>query len=85
MSDQLFAKLAPNMATCWHTAALVLGFKRSDVERFRSDYNNVTERAIAMLSQWQQKNAKNATRQKLMKAFQDVGRDDLVTEVKQFR
>lgn len=73
------------MATCWHTAALVLGFNRSDVERFRSDYSSVTERAIAMLSQWQQKNAKNATRQKLMKAFQDVGRGDLVIEVKQFR
>lgn len=85
MSDQLFAKLAPNMATCWYTAALVLGFKRNDVERFRSDYDSVTERAIAMLSQWQQKNAKNATRQKLMKAFRDVDRDDLVTEVKQFR
>ena len=85
MSDQLFAKLAPSMATCWHTAALKLGFKGSDVERFRSDHNSVTERAIAMLSQWQQKNAKNATRQKLMKAFQDVGRDDLVIEVKQFR
>ena len=85
MSDQLFAKLAPNMATCWYTAALKLGFKGSDVERFRSDYDSVTEHAIAMLSQWQQKNAKNATRQKLMKAFQDVDRDDLVTEVKQFR
>ena len=50
----------------------------------RFDYDSENKRATEMLSQWRQKNTSEATKEKLMEAFQAVGKGDLAETVKMF-
>ena len=61
--------------------ATYLGFINDQVITFDTDNHSVSEKVIAMLGAWKQRQTKDATRSNLMKALEKAGRKDLAEEV----
>ena len=79
--DTLVENLSQLMAKNWKLVAVYLGFTRDHVSTFDSQNDSVSEKVIAMLSEWKRQQAKNATRSSLMKALVKAGRKDLADKV----
>ena len=69
------------MAGNWKLVAFYLGFTKDDEARIGKDNDSVSEKVIAMLNEWKQKQAKDATRSKLMEALVRARRRDLADKV----
>ena len=79
--DTLLADLSQQMARHWKLVAVYLGFTPDHVSTFDSENHVVSEKVIAMLSEWKHQQAKNATRSNLMKALVKAERKDLADKV----
>ena len=79
--DKLVADLSQRMARQWKFVATYLGFTYDRVTSFDADNHSVSEKIIAMLGEWKQRQTKDATRSNLMKALVKAGRKDLADEV----
>lgn len=69
------------MARQWKLVATYLGFTYDRVTIFDADNHSVSEKIIAMLGEWKQRQTKDATRSNLMTALKKAGREDLAEEV----
>ena len=65
------------MARDWKLVAAYLGFIHDHVVTFDAENVSVSEKVIAMLNKWKQKQTRDATRSNLMKALVQAGRKDL--------
>ena len=61
--------------------AVYLGFTQDHVSTFDSENDSVSEKVIAMLNGWKQRQTKDATRSNLMMALVKAGRKDLADKV----
>ena len=78
---KLVADLSQRMSRHWKLVATYLGFTNDQVTTFDAENDSVSEKVIAMLSVWKQRQTKDATRSNLMKALVKAGRKDLADEV----
>lgn len=69
--------------TEWRSIAPFLGLEETDEEDIETKYTTVKIRNIAMLRKWKRLHVSNATYRKLLEAFWDVERVDLIEELLQ--
>ena len=76
------AELAPKIKGFWNKVAKALGFKDTDIKKFRTASDgNRKDGAFAMLSEWYQ-NIPAEAKEKLVQAFEGVRRKDLGNTVR---
>ena len=69
--------------TDWRSIAPFLGLGETDEEYIETKYTTVKTRNIAMLRKWKRLHVSNATYRKLLEAFWDVERVDLIDKLLQ--
>ena len=78
----LMQHVASQMGDSWEKLAYRLQLSFAEVENIRADYRSQESQASRVLQLWCQKLGQNATKSKLKKNLEEVGRKDISFEMK---
>lgn len=82
LSDRQVEKICKEVASCWQDLGRKLGLLSAPLKIIDKGFNLAHEKARGMLQEWRRKEDENATLRALYDALNDLGRQDIVTNIK---
>ncbi|XP_022809861.1 uncharacterized protein LOC111346864 isoform X1 [Stylophora pistillata] len=82
LCDRQVEKICKEVASCWQDLGRKLGLLSAPLKIIDKGFNLAHEKARGMLQEWRRKEDENATLRALYDALNDLGRQDIVTNIK---